>query len=122
MFLTEFSSKHEVWRDAFGLYHREGGPAYTSIDGQQEYWIYGNRHRTDGPAIIHPNGHKEYWVNGKLHRSDGPAIIRPGLRHEWFINGVDITRDVRIWLSDTRYKLPLIGQNLVEFKLKFIVY
>lgn len=48
-----------------GKKHRENGPAYEGIDGEQQWWQDGVLHREDGPAVIHDDGVEETWVRGE---------------------------------------------------------
>lgn len=60
--------------------HREGGPAET-WRGTERWYRHGQLHREGGPAVIYNNpdfahyGDQEWWQNDELHRVDGPAII-----------------------------------------------
>ena len=48
---------------------------------------YGQYHREDGPAIEYADGHKEWFINGLLHRIDGPAIeFKSGAKHWWILH------------------------------------
>lgn len=50
--------------------HREGGPAFVSIEGD-EFWYFNNRlHRIGGPAVTYFNGNRLWYFNGKFVRSD----------------------------------------------------
>ena len=53
------------YRDAYGYWHREDGPAIEYEDGYKAWCIHGKYHRTDGPAVEFPNGTSFWWVNGK---------------------------------------------------------
>ena len=86
------SSGTTRWR-AFGLLHREGGPAVEWSSGNKEWWVHGERHREEGPAVEWYGGHKEWWLNGKRHRVDGPAIELKDGRKEWWINGEELTEE-----------------------------
>lgn len=58
-----------------GKVHREDGPAMTTGDWAQEWYVEGKPHRTDGPAKLY-----------KTH----PKPTKPGLKNiaEWHMNGV----------------------------------
>lgn len=48
-----------------GEYHREDGPAYIGIDGEEEWCLNNKTHRTDGPAITWSDGTVRWVVNNK---------------------------------------------------------
>ncbi len=79
---------YSVWT-RYGQKHRADGPAVTSANGNEEYFIKGQMHRTDGPAAIYDNGeHMEYYIRNKLHREDGPAMIYANsAQHYYYLNG-----------------------------------
>lgn len=68
-YIERFSNGSIQYYDKDDNFHREGGPAVISIDGNRksETWYkHGREHRTDGPSYI--NYHEEvvmYSVNGK---------------------------------------------------------
>ena len=51
------------WKLLNGLFHREDGPAYETVDGIKYWCLYGKFHRVDGPAAIFPNGSKLWSLN-----------------------------------------------------------
>jgi antitoxin component YwqK of YwqJK toxin-antitoxin module len=86
------------WRNAFGRYHREDGPAvicyYPDGSIKQEYFYINCRHhREDGPAAIwyYPDGSikaEYFYFNGRFHRELGPAYTHyngdGSIDDEWF--------------------------------------
>jgi len=50
-------------------------------------------HRLDGPALTTENGAEYYYVNGQLHREDGPAIVFPGGEEVWYVKGSKLNED-----------------------------
>lgn len=82
--------------------HREDGSTITQTNGEQEWWINGERHREDGPSLIFDEN-RQYWhINGILHRENGPAIIRYDDKAYWE-NGV--------CLSSTNWMCGIQGQK-----------
>ena len=49
-----------------GLLHRVGSPAIEWWNGDQEWYIDGQRHREDGPAVISKDGvYRAWYLNDK---------------------------------------------------------
>lgn len=77
------------------LLHRHGFPAIIKANGEEEWYLNGERHRIDGPAVIHQaknsdgsSNKGEYWYrHGKSHREDGPACTYEDGHKEWRIDG-----------------------------------
>ena len=74
------------WRNKDGEFHRIGGPAYESHNGDKGWFTKGRFHRIDGPAVEYGNGNKAWWQNGKLHRIDGPAVYNGELK-QFYLRG-----------------------------------
>ena len=55
-------NKH--WKNEFGQYHREDGPAVECANGRSYWYKNGKYHREDGPAIIWEDGTHSYYLNG----------------------------------------------------------
>jgi len=65
-----------------GQYHREDGPAFERVNGDQIWYLHGKKHRRFGAAVI-TAARKEYWLNGK--RYDMPKFnSKPKC---WWLNG-----------------------------------
>lgn len=60
-------------------------------DGDYTYYRnqFGSYHREDGPAIIFDDGYCQYRQSGQLHRLDGPAVCHTQnlFFDEWHIHG-----------------------------------
>lgn len=69
-------------------YHRIDGPAFTTAEGYESWFLDGKRHREDGPAVIHPDGTTEWYYCGERHRVDGPAIDDASGAESWFWHGM----------------------------------
>ena len=52
------------YKNEYGQYHREDGPAYEDTNGYKVWYINDKTHREDGPAVIYSNGFTEYCLNG----------------------------------------------------------
>tara|TARA_R110000772_G_scaffold64176_6_gene143513 strand:- start:3100 stop:3348 length:249 start_codon:yes stop_codon:yes gene_type:complete len=50
--------------EAMTVLHREDGPAVEYANGDNAWYLNGNRHREGGPAIEDVDGHKEWWIDG----------------------------------------------------------
>ena len=74
-----------------GERHREDGPAIEWADGDKVWYLNGERHREDGPAIERADGYKAWYLNGKLHREDGPAIEWADGYKAWYLDGKQLT-------------------------------
>lgn len=73
-----------------GREHRRSGPAVTSTNGDEQWFLNGSFHRGDGlPATTGNNGKRFNWfVNGERHREDGPAFIDKDRGIEnWYVDG-----------------------------------
>lgn len=46
-------------------WHRANGPAISYADGDQEWYLYGERHRTDGPAVMCGDGFTTWFWHGR---------------------------------------------------------
>lgn len=75
-----------TWRLRNGDLHREDGPARTTVDGVELWYLHDELHREDGPASINARFH-EWYRHGKRHREDGPAVI-------------DLTNGKQTWYCD----------------------
>ena len=69
------------------ILHREDGPAIERYDGDNEWWLNGQRHREDGPAIDVVGGVKAWFFKDKRHRVGGPATEWPDGRNSWYVDG-----------------------------------
>lgn len=88
-------------------------------DGDETWHVGFYLHRLDGPAIIKQGGqYKAWWVYGRRHRIDGPALI-DGSHKFWYVNDQHITKDVNLWLSRNRFKLPMSARARTLFALTF---
>lgn len=71
--------------------------AYEKILTRSGFIILGmsddGPHREDGPALTTEDGAEYYYINGQLHREDGPAIIFSSGAEQWYINGVALNDD-----------------------------
>jgi hypothetical protein len=45
--------------------HREGNPAVILNNGCEEYWDHGRLHNLEGPAITTKNGKQVYYLGGR---------------------------------------------------------
>jgi len=73
-------------------------------------------HRLDGPAVEWVNGDEEWWVNGQRHREDGPAIEEiDGEYQEWWINDTTYLSEKAYWLKI--YEMKLITKEELFLKL-----
>jgi hypothetical protein len=54
-----------IWKNEFGMAHREDGPAIVWANGDQGWYYCGVRHRKNGPSIEYANGNREWWVRGR---------------------------------------------------------
>ena len=54
----------KIWKNEFGKYHREDGPA-VECSGTRAWYKNGKYHREDGPAVIWADGTYSYYLNGK---------------------------------------------------------
>ena len=61
-FMSYFAGS-EFWYDGDGVFHRDGGPAFTNYNCRRWY-KHGKLHREDGPAMEYADGNKEWWENG----------------------------------------------------------
>lgn len=54
-------------------------------------------HREDGPAIIYDDGDETWWLNGERHRLDGPANMMTEIgketKYEYWYKGIEIQAD-----------------------------
>lgn len=78
-----------------GERHRDGDKA--AVDrycSRLEWWKNDKRHRDgDKPAVIYSNGpnkwwNKEWWINGLLHRNNNLPAVDGPNRKEWWEHGV----------------------------------
>lgn len=77
------------YKDEFGQYHNEFGPAVIYNDGTKYWYTRGVIDRPGGlPAIEFSDGGVEYYVDGVISRLDGPAIICSDGEEIYVINGV----------------------------------
>ena len=102
-----------------GQRHRLDGPAVISAAGTQEWWVNDQRHRPDGPAIIGAAGTQEWWVNGQWHRLDGPAVIWANGDQEWCVNYQNITTQVEALMQTQAVVWPWDDQTQMQFILTF---
>ena len=56
-------NKH--WKNEFGQYHREDGPAVENSDGTRIWCKNDKWHREDGPTCIHSDGTFSYYLFNK---------------------------------------------------------
>ena len=80
------------YRNADDQRHRADGPAVTTSDGYQAWYLNGKCHRADGPAVTTSDGYQQWWRNYQLHRADGPAVTAPDGLQEWYLNGKRMTQ------------------------------
>ena len=64
-FKIDGSLQYKIWRNEFGQYHREDGPAVEYTNGTKYWYKNGQRHRENGPIIVWKNGNHEYYLNDK---------------------------------------------------------
>ena len=76
------------WKNEYGKYHREDGPAIINSSNDMFWYNDGKLHREDGPAIELYGGTKFWYINDKMHREDGPAFISPSGDEEFYLYGV----------------------------------
>lgn len=63
----------------------------TSREGNNHWYLNGERHREDGPAYEGADGSKQRWINDTHHREDGPAIEYANGNRYWYLNDVQMT-------------------------------
>ena len=119
---VEYNTGTRMWF-INGKLHREGGPAIIYPGGVKEWWINGKKHREGDPAVEYPSGAEEWYINGLRHREDGPAVTwsSDGTK-EWWINNIDITEEVKEWITSNNipdYK-KWTNKEKSLFKLKFL--
>lgn len=73
----------------FDVLHREDGPAYVSVNGDEKYSIGGLTHSySDKPAVIFYNGAKIWYWYGTVHRGgDKHAMETEDGDRCWMVNG-----------------------------------
>lgn len=55
-----------IYKNKAGQIHREGDePAVAYHSGEFSWWNRGRKHRIGWPAVIKANGEEQYWVDGQ---------------------------------------------------------
>jgi hypothetical protein len=71
------------------MIHRDDGPAIEYLDGNKEYYKYGNRHSYNDVPSLDLGDMKLWYHNGKLHRdNDKPAVEHENDSREWYFNNM----------------------------------
>jgi len=60
------SMGNKYWLNSKGKRHKEGGPAWESVNGCKAWYKNGQLHREDGPAVTWSNGDKRWYLNGRI--------------------------------------------------------
>lgn len=53
-------------RDSHGLLHSEDGPALSTKEGYQVWYVHGKCHNLTGPARVYENHDKEWWIDDQF--------------------------------------------------------
>lgn len=99
-----------------GKPHRKDGPAILIWNGNKEYYINGKRHREGGlPAIININGELEYWFYGE-------KITEYQAKNIHKLKNKRIKRFLRIWYDITYQDgkpayIDSINRNMKELEI-----
>ena len=64
-FYPDGSLQYKIWRNEFGQYNREDGPAVEYTNGTKYWYKNGLKHREDGPACIYSDGTCIYYLFNK---------------------------------------------------------
>jgi hypothetical protein len=65
-----------TYKNEYGSYHREDGPAVIHTTGEEIWYNNGKLHRIDGPAYIWADKDEDWYKHGAIHRIGGPALNR----------------------------------------------
>jgi hypothetical protein len=110
--VDEYGTKQ--WRNKDGEFHRIGGPAYESHNGDKGWFTKGRFHRIDGPAV-EIDGYKVWYHCGEKHRIDGPAVYEGEVR-QFYLRGVHFkTKDAFFEaLTPEEKEIALFSENFLN--------
>lgn len=80
---------NKIWKNPYGEFHREDGPAIIYADGREDWYINGLIHRDgDLPAITTRDGYMAWYQYGYRQRDgEQPAVIYADGVLEWYQRG-----------------------------------
>ena len=74
---------------------------------------------TEPTHCVDAEGDQEWWVNGQRHRLDGAAYIYADGGQQWWVNDQHITDQVEAWMQTQAVVWPWDDQTQMLFILTF---